>query len=72
MTIADLTRLCPGGAAPGGDVPRNALDGGGGCPACAAVGGMCEFHRGWAAGWDACAAIVAGSVGADRDAGGAS
>jgi hypothetical protein len=72
MTIVDLTRPCPGGAPPGGDDPGEVIDGDGRCPVCAAVGGPVEFHRGWVAGWDACAAFVVGSLTADRDAGGAS
>lgn len=29
------------------------------CDDCAAAGRTCRFHVGWAAGWDACAEIVA-------------
>jgi hypothetical protein len=72
MTIADLTRPSASGAPPGGDGPTRPVTGDAGCPACAAAGGICEFHRGWAEGWDACAAFVAGSVGAERRLGGAS
>jgi hypothetical protein len=72
MTIADLTRPCPGGAPPPGAGRRQLVDGDAGCPACSAAGELCEFHRGWAEGWDACAAYVAGSVDIRRDAGGAS
>ena len=38
------------------------------CPACAAAGDACEFHTGWAEGWDACVAFVAEAVEAERSA----
>ena len=38
------------------------------CPACLAGGDACEFHAGFAEGWDACAAFVARAVEADRAA----
>jgi hypothetical protein len=62
MTIVDPTRLNSGSAPPGGgpEVP----DGGdqpSDCHRCAAAGGVCDFHLGWAAGWDVCAAVVASS-----------
>jgi hypothetical protein len=72
MTIVDLTLPRASGAPPGGDGPRRPVTGDAGCPACAAAGGICEFHRGWAEGWEACAAFVASSVGAERRLGGAS
>jgi hypothetical protein len=53
MTIADLTRPCAGGAPPPGRSRRSLVDGDSGCPACNAAGELCEFHRGWAEGWDA-------------------
>lgn len=28
------------------------------CPGCVAVGEVCSWHRGWAAGWDACCRVV--------------
>jgi hypothetical protein len=72
MTITEVTRPCPGVAQPPGSDGRQFVDGDPGCPACLAAGGLCEFHRGWAEGWDACAAYVAGSVAVGRDAGSAS
>jgi hypothetical protein len=68
MTALDPTRPRSGDAPPenhdelaaGGD-PYH-------CPACVADGVECEFHRGWAAGWDACAAFVARSVDEQRAA----
>ena len=36
------------------------------CAACVAVGEVCAFHAGWAAGWDACAAFVAHAVDDER------
>jgi hypothetical protein len=73
MTIADLTRPCSGGASPPGADRPLLVEDDGGCPACAAAGALCEYHRGWAEGWDACAAFVSGAVDVDRDpAGGAS
>jgi hypothetical protein len=72
MTITDVTRSCPGGASPHEPGGRQLVDGDSGCPACFAAGRLCEFHRGWAEGWDACAAFVAGSVDVGRDAGSAS
>lgn len=38
------------------------------CPGCVSAGGECEFHQGWAAGWDACAALVARVVEEQRAA----
>lgn len=32
------------------------------CEGCLAVGDACPFHQGFADGWDACAAFVAGVV----------
>lgn len=32
------------------------------CDACLAGRGECDFHRGWADGWEACAAFVAHQV----------
>ena len=29
------------------------------CAACLAGGDVCQWHEGWAAGWDACARVVA-------------
>ncbi len=73
MTNIDPTRPQRGCAPPDrGDLDD--LIGGGDpydCPACLAAGGKCEFHRGWAAGWDACAAFVARRVHEHGDAGGA-
>jgi hypothetical protein len=72
MTIADFTRPCPGGAPPPGVGRHQLVAGDSGCPACSAAGELCEFHRGWAEGWDACAAYVAGAADSGGDAGGAS
>jgi hypothetical protein len=38
------------------------------CAACVAAGVECDWHAGFAAGWDACVALVAGWVGERRDA----
>jgi hypothetical protein len=38
------------------------------CAACLAAGDACEFHAGWAEGWDACAAFVARAVDEHRAA----
>jgi len=35
------------------------------CADCMSAGETCEFHAGWAAGWDACAVFVAGVVQAE-------
>ncbi len=72
MTIADLTRPRAGGAPPPGRSRRGLVDGDSGCPACSAAGELCEFHGGWAEGWDACAAYVAAWAHIGRDAGGVS
>lgn len=39
-----------------------------GCRACKATGRECAYHRGWADGWDACTALVAHVVEAERAA----
>ena len=67
MTNVDPTRPRPGGAPPhlpsldelakGGDPAA--------CETCLAAGRECRFHRGWAAGWDACTAFMARVV--DRE-----
>jgi hypothetical protein len=64
MTTLDTTRLCAGGSLPppGANGERVAAGEPEECPACEAAGGSCDFHRGWAAGWDAFAAVVAGQV----------
>jgi hypothetical protein len=36
------------------------------CSACLAIGVACEFHAGWAEGWDACTAFVARVVEDER------
>jgi hypothetical protein len=36
------------------------------CLACIEAGDVCEFHAGWAAGWDACSAFVARIVEDER------
>ena len=61
MTNVDPTRPRPGGAplhlpslddlAERGDPAA--------CETCLAAGRECGFHRGWAAGWDACTAFMA-------------
>ena len=38
------------------------------CDRCVAARGECEYHRGWAAGWDACTAFVARVVEKQRTA----
>lgn len=32
------------------------------CPACVAAGDSCDFHAGFAVGWDTCAAFVAHAI----------
>jgi hypothetical protein len=32
------------------------------CPACLASGDICDFHKGWAAGWDQAASVVGALV----------
>jgi hypothetical protein len=32
------------------------------CPQCLAAGAVCDFHRGWAAGWDQAASVVGALV----------
>jgi hypothetical protein len=54
-----------------GEVPRSQyelVDGGDPleCLACIEAGDVCEFHAGWAAGWDACSAFVARIVEDER------
>jgi hypothetical protein len=70
MTTLDTTRPCAGGSLPPGG--RSSEPPAGGepeqCPACLAADCPCEFHRGWADGWDACAAFVAGRTGERRTA----
>jgi hypothetical protein len=72
MTIVDLTRTCSAGAPPGGLDLGDLIEGDDSneCPTCVAAGGVCEFHRGWAEGWDAHAALVARRVQEHLDAGG--
>mgnify|MGYP003545349055 CR=1 FL=1 len=70
MTTVDPTRPRPGCAPPAETGLDDLVEGGDplACEACLAVGGECEFHRGWAAGWDACAAFVAQVVEDERAA----
>ena len=70
MTTVDPTRPRPGGAPPAETGLDDLVEGANplACEACLAAGGDCEFHRGWAAGWDACAAFVARTVHEQRDA----
>jgi hypothetical protein len=35
------------------------------CPVCVARGDVCEFHRGWAAGWDDATSVMAAAVDGD-------
>jgi hypothetical protein len=61
MTILDTTRPRAVGSLPppggnGDQLPAGDPDE---CPACEAAGDPCDFHRGWADGWDACAVFVA-------------
>jgi hypothetical protein len=69
MTALDPTRPCSGDVPP--EDHDELVDGGDPyeCPACVAGGVECEFHRGWAAGWDACAAFVARMVDDYQEAG---
>jgi hypothetical protein len=64
MTNVDPTRSRSSDARPD-DAGLNDLVAGGdplACEACLATGGECDFHRGWAEGWDACGAFVARRV----------
>jgi hypothetical protein len=68
MTNVDLTRPRSGCMPPGGSDLDDLIGGGDPyeCPACLAAGAECDFHRGWAEGWDACAAFLARLVEDER------
>jgi hypothetical protein len=70
MTNVDPTRPHSGCIAPGGRDTANLTEGGDPyeCRACLAAGIECDFHRGWAAGWDAYAVFVARVVEDERAA----
>jgi hypothetical protein len=58
-------------SAPVADELRGVAENGGSpveCRACKAAGRECAYHRGWADGWDACTALVAHVVEAERAA----
>lgn len=64
MTTVDPTRSRPSDAPPNESGLDDLVEGGDplACEACLATGGECDFHQGWAEGWDACAAFVARRV----------
>lgn len=61
MTNVDPTRPRPGGAVPHPPSLGELAEGGDptACESCLAAGRECRFHRGWAAGWEACTAFMA-------------
>ena len=70
MTTVDPTRPGPGSAPLADGGLEELVEGIDplACEACLAAAGECEFHRGWANGWDACAAFVARIAHDDQEA----